>query len=158
MNKTIMCSLDVSTKKTGIAVFCNGDYKKSHLLDHSNNSDTITRSMEMTRDIITHLNKYKPIIVSIEDTYCGNNADVMKKLCRIQGAIYGWCLLNGADFNIYLPSSWRKEFDGIFDGKKRAECKQLAIDYVKENYDLDVNNDEAEAILIGIATVRKYNR
>lgn len=157
MKKIIMCSLDVSTKKTGFAVFSNGKYKTSMLLDHSDNSDVKSRSNEMTQDIIKCLESFQPVIVSIEDTYCGRNADTMKKLCRIQGAIYGWCLLNKSDFNVYLPSSWRKEFGNLFKGKKRNECKTIAIKYVKDNLGIEVNNDEAEAILIGVATVKKYN-
>lgn len=153
-----MCSLDVSTNKTGLAVFVNGKYKESILLNHSNNKDQTTRSMEMTKDILSHLDSYNPVIIAIEDTYCGGNVDVMKKLGRLQGAIYAWCILHDADFNIYLPSSWRSEYGDIFKGKKRNECKQLAIKYVKDKYNLDVNDDEAEAILIGESTVKKYNR
>ena len=156
--KIIMCSLDVSTKQTGFSVFVNGKRKESFLLDHSNNKDTESRMIEMATDIITYLDKYKPIIVSIEDTFCGTNAAAMKKLSRLQGVIYGWCLINNADFNLYLPSSWRKEFGELFKGKKRQECKQLAIEYVKDKYNIDVNDDEAESILIGEATVIKYDK
>lgn len=158
MKKVVMCSLDVSTKQTGFSVFVNGKYKESYLLNHSDNKDTESRMVEMATDIIDNLNKYKPIIVSIEDTYCGNNAAGMKKLSRLQGVVYGWCLCNDADFNLYLPSSWRKEFGDLFKGKKRAECKQLAIEYIKNKYNIDVNDDEAEAILIGESTVKKYDR
>lgn len=158
MKKTIMCSLDVSTTSTGFAIFHNGIYESSCLLDHSNNKDTNSRIAEMGNDILSALNKYNPVIVSIEDAYCGNNADTMKKLCRLQGMVYGWCLSHNADFNIYLPSSWRKEFGDLFKGKKRPECKRLAIEYVKDKYSIDVNDDEAEAILIGESTVKKYNR
>lgn len=156
--KIIMCSLDVSTKQTGFSVFTNGKYKESFLLDHTDNEDTESRMVEMATDIITYLNKYKPVIVSIEDTFCGTNAAAMKKLSRLQGVVYGWCLINSADFNLYLPSSWRKEFGGLFKGKKRQECKQLAIEYVKDKYNIDVNDDEAESILIGEATVIKYDK
>lgn len=156
--KTIMCSLDVSTNKTGFAVFENGKRKYSMLLDNSKISSVETRSMEMAKDILFELEKYKPTIIAIEDTYCGGNVSTMKKLNRLQGCIWGWCVLNGADFNIYLPSSWRKEFGDLFKGKKRDECKKLAVEYIKNNYKLDVNDDEAEAIMLGEATVIKYNR
>lgn len=155
--KTIMCSLDVSTNKTGFAVFQNGKYITSVLLDHSQNKDIESRSVEMAQDIIKHLEKYAPTIVSIEDTYCGGNAASMKKLTRLQGVVLGWCLCNKTDFNLYLPSSWRKEFGNLFKGRKRNECKTIAIKYVKDNLGIEVNDDEAEAILIGVATVKKYN-
>ena len=151
-----MCSLDVSTNKTGFAVFKNGKYKSSSLLDHSNNKDIKSRSTEMATDILSHLNKYKPEIVSIEDTFCGGNADAMKKLTRLQGVVFGWCVANNSDFNLYLPTEWRKEFGDLFKGKKREECKKIAIEYIKRKYNLNLNDDEAEAILIGESTVMKY--
>lgn len=156
--KTIMCGLDVSTNKTGFSLFENGELIYSTLLDHSANKDVESRSIEMAKDIVANLTKYKPCIIAIEDTYCGGNAATMKKLNRLQGCIWGWCILHDADFNIYLPSSWRKEFGELFKGKKRDECKQLAIDYVKNKYNKNVNDDEAEAIMIGESTVMKYNR
>ena len=42
---------------------------------------------------------------------------------------------------------WRKH--SAIKGRKRAEIKESAIVKVKELYDLDVSEDEAEAILIG---------
>lgn len=154
--KTIMCSLDISTNNTGFAVFENGKYKTSFLLNHSTNKDERTRSIEMAQDILKYLEEYKPAIVSIEDTYCGFNPSSMKKLTRLQGVVFGWAISQKADFNLYTPSSWRKEFGDLFKSKKREECKKIAVNYVNDKYKKEVNDDEAEAILIGEATVMKY--
>jgi hypothetical protein len=48
------------------------------------------------------------------------------------------------------PSSWRAAI-GIKTGRgiKRASLKTQDIEWVKANYGLDVNDDEADAICIG---------
>jgi len=35
--------------------------------------------------------------------------------------------------------------------KKREELKQMSIDYVKNHFNVDVNDDVADAICIGVA-------
>ena len=50
------------------------------------------------------------------------------------------------------PSSWRASL-GIKNGRgiKRTTLKQADIDFVKEKYNINVNDDEADAICIGLA-------
>lgn len=43
-------------------------------------------------------------------------------------------------------------------GKKRNDLKKLAIDAVFQRLGIDVGDDEAEAILIGIAALELYNQ
>ena len=50
------------------------------------------------------------------------------------------------------PSSWRAAL-GIRNGRgiKRTTLKEADIAFVKEKYGIDVNDDEADAICIGLA-------
>lgn len=157
IKQTIMVALDVSTKKTGVAVFGNGKLKKYTLLDKTNISSSDERVEEMALEIIKTLDTMKPVIVSIEDTYCGNNPSVQKVLSRLQGVVFGWCISNNADFNLYLPSTWRKHIEGFPTKAKRAECKAFSIQYVKDKYSIDVTDDVADAVCIGEATVKIYD-
>ena len=59
-----------------------------------------------------------------------------------------------------VVSEWRrviKEDQGISWPAKRVRKKALAIDLVKELYNLDVCDDEADAILLGRACIRMFN-
>lgn len=54
------------------------------------------------------------------------------------------------------PSSWRAKL-GIKNGRgiKRTTLKEADIAFVKEKYQIDVNDDEADAICIGLAEYSK---
>lgn len=54
------------------------------------------------------------------------------------------------------PTQWRK-LVGIDQSKKKREIlKQEAISLVKELYQVESNDDEAEAILIGLAAIKLF--
>ncbi len=72
-------------------------------------------------------------------------------LSNVIGAIMYVCEETGCGFNKFLPAEWRKIVGLPMGKKKRAELKAEAVAYVKEQYGLDVGDDEAEAICIGEA-------
>lgn len=54
------------------------------------------------------------------------------------------------------PTQWRK-LVGIDQSKKKREIlKQEAISLVKELYQVESNDDEVEAILIGLAAIKLF--
>lgn len=57
------------------------------------------------------------------------------------------------------PSSWRAKC-GIQTGRgiKRTTLKQADINFVKENYGIEVNDDIADAICIGHAYIHKEEK
>lgn len=156
MKDICLVSLDVSTKKTGYAIFKNGNYSLSGLISYEKEKDLDERLRGMSMNILSVLDIYKPQIISIEDTYCGRNPSVQKSLNRLQGVIYGWAVRNNADFNLYLPTQWRKYIDEIPTKGKRNDLKEKAIEYAVKKYKEDINDDEAEAICIGEATLKMY--
>ena len=93
------------------------------------------------------LKAINPDAVFVEAQWMSRNPDTMKKLAYIVGAIMHICIELNSGFNSTLPSQWRKEL-GI-KGKNRQEDKELAVQYVKEHYGKEVNDDEAEGICIG---------
>lgn len=160
MSKKIrMLSLDCSTKCSGLAVWDNGKYIESHIIDMSKIKDVEERQKEMSLKLWKGLDYYRPSIVYIEDTYCHGNPDVQKKLNRIQGVIFAWCIINDAEFHCIMPSSWRKYIEGFPNGKgiKRQEQKDFSVKYVIENYHITPkSDDEADAILIGEGVLNMY--
>lgn len=148
-----LVALDAATRHTGVSIWSNGKMKEYLLLDYDFIQDTNDRVAQMSNAIWDLLNKYKPTVVYIEDTYCGNNPHTQTLLNRIQGVTYAWCLRHNAKFVCIKPSSWRKYIDGFPNGKgvKRDEQKKYSVKYVAEKYKIECNDDVADAILIGEA-------
>lgn len=148
--------LDASSKKTGVAFLVNGKLRSCGLLDYSKYTDREERMALMCKAIINKLDEFKPNILYIEDSWNAANVEVTKLLTRIMGVTYGWALQNNCEWNSILPSSWRK-YCGINQSKKkREELKQASIDYVKQRYDIDVNDDVADAVALSDGVVNYF--
>ena len=108
--------------------------------------------------LLNTLNEIKPNIIYIEETVVLRNAQTQRFLTRLQGVVYAWCIQNNCEFNTIRPSSWRKAIN-LKQNKniKREQLKQEAIDYVKEKYNIEVNDDIADAICIGDAVLNLFN-
>ena len=153
-----MCSIDSSSKKTGIAIYKNGKYKNYRLLDYSNDKNMESRFKKMSVGILNTLDELNPDIIYIEETVVLRNASTQRFLTRLQGVVYAWCIKHNCEFNTIRPTSWRKLLK-LPQGKniKREQLKQEAIDYVKEKYNIEVNDDIADAICIGDAVLNLFN-
>ena len=150
----ILLSLDLSSKSSGWAIF-----KDSMLIDSgcvtSSSTDLMKRINVMKDGIKTIVEKYNPDKVVAEEVRPENgmqNVKTHRALMWVQAAI----ALMLYDYNkkieleLIYPSSWRAAI-GIKTGRgiKRTSLKEKDIQFVKENYNLDVNDDEADAICIG---------
>lgn len=155
-----MISLDLSTKISGVAIWMDGNYKESFIIDYSKEKDVVKRIDKMCSELWSQLDYYSPTIVYAEDTYCNGNPDVQKKLNRIQGVVYAWCLIHHVEFNLLMPNAWRKHIPGFPLGKnvKRDEQKKFSIKYFSDNYGKTPwSDDEADAVCIGEAAIRMFN-
>lgn len=151
-------SLDQSTRCSGYAVFEDGQYVESGIIDMSKSKlGTDERSFEMAKAIWGLIDKYKPSHLVIEDTQQQSNVKTVITLARLQGAIWGYAEAHGVKVHILLPSKWRAMLQYSQGPKvKRQELKQQSIDYVKKNLGLDLSEDECEAIAEGIAAHKIY--
>ena len=159
MNDIKLVSIDGSTQKTGIAYFCNGKYVEHVLLDFSKDKNMENRFESMSKEIWKKLDDYIPNIIYIEETYMANNPQTSKILTRLQGVVYAWCFNNDCEFNTIRPTSWRKQLN-FQQGKnvKREQLKIQSIEYIKNNYGLEVTDDEADAICIADAVIKMYSK
>lgn len=162
MNKemTKMLSLDLATKKSGLAYWENGIYKESYVIDFEKEKDIEVRTISMAKKLISALNYYNPSIVYSEDSFKGRNPKTMKYLCRLHGVVMGWCLDNNAEYQFVLPSAWRKHIPDFPNGRGagREEQKRFSINYVTEHYNITPRtDDESDAILVGEGMINKYN-
>lgn len=152
-----LVTIDGSTQKTAITLFVNGEYREHTLLDFSKDKDMESRFKSMSKGMWVFLEESRPNIIYIEETYMSRNAQTMKILTRLQGVVYAWCMNNECEFNTILPSQWRKYLKFTQSrGTKRQQLKEQSIKYVLENYNLDVTDDEADAICIGDAVIKMF--
>lgn len=101
--------------------------------------------------------------VFIEDIQLQKNADSFKKLAQLQGALIAQFEREGYLYDIIKPSSWQgfcgargRTLKEIKANMKRAEelnirqTKILSIQYVKDKFGIDTDNDNlADAVCIG---------
>ena len=157
----MILSLDLSTKSSGIAIFDN--YKK--LIDYTcitaSSTDLVKRIYKIINDLKLFCQKYDNIdTVVIEEVrpegnqYGVGNQKTHKALMYLQAALVFFMHDNYPKVKIeYLyPSEWRSRC-GLHTGRgiKREELKKADIAFVKKVYNIEVNDDIADAIGIGYA-------
>lgn len=150
-----MISIDSSTKATGIAYWENGKLKNTILIT-CNGKNMEERLPNMICQIYLTLSHFSPDIIWIEETVVGRNAQVQRFLTRLTGAIMGWAVQNGCEFNAIRPTQWRKYCDCDFSGK-REQLKKQSIEHVINKYNIDKGDDIADAICIGEAIINMYS-
>ena len=152
-----MISLDISTKKTGYALYSNGELISYGCIE-CDDKLMDDRMKGMTKNLLDIFAVYMPNSIYIEETVVNRNVQVQRYLTRLQGVVYGWCIANNREFNTMRPSEWRK-LVGIDTGKKkRKELKEVALKIAMTEFNIDdINDDTAEAILIGKAAINRFN-
>lgn len=151
-------NFDQSTKLSAYSLFVDGKYQESGYIDLHKIKDTSERVRAMGVELCKTIEKYSPDQVVIEEVAQQSNALTLKLLARIQGIIIGFCAAHNIETYIVEPSKWRSKLHfKQGSGVKREELKTQAIQYVKDIYDLDLSEDECEAICIGDAAHKIYN-
>lgn len=157
MNDGRLISIDSSTNKTGMALYIGGALKEYKLIDLSKSGFELDpRIDEMGRRILALLSHWQPTMVYIEEPKGHNNVELVRKLSTILGIVRGWCIQNSVYFEEIKPSVWRKYIGLDQGGKKRAELKAASVEFVKNKYGIEVNDDVADAICIGGAIINMY--
>ena len=141
--------IDASTNKTGIAVFQDGQYVEHTLIDLHKIKDSSERIPKMMIAICDYLDKYQVDKIIMEESMMTNNIATVKMLSSIAGAVMYYATSHGIEFQLDLPSAWRKRI-GLTQGRsvKRDVLKAEAMTAVKQEYDMDLTDDECESILI----------
>lgn len=154
-----LMSIDESSKITGCALFENGELRNYTIIDKSKIKDSSCRLHEMCHSLWEQIKEWKPDGICIEHPQgSGSNVLTVGMLSEIIGVARAYAVEHNCDFNEIVPSAWRKKL-GIKQGggKKRAELKQMSIDYVKGLYDIDATDDLADAICIGTAIIKSFD-
>jgi len=155
-----MVALDESTTSTGVAYFVNDQLIKTTCLTadvnhaHKNGMSEVRVDI-MGEKILNILNECKPDIIVMEHPQgASHSLAVTWAIGEVAGIVKSWTIQNDARYLIFNPSEWRR-FCGFEQGrKKRNELKQMAMDYVKEKYNIECNSDVSDAVCIGDAYIK----
>lgn len=157
----MLLSLDLSTKSSGIAIFDNDKKLIDYTCITASSTDLVKRIYKIINDLKLFCQKYDNIdTVVIEEVrpegnqYGVGNQKTHKALMYLQAALVFFMHDNYPKVKIeYLyPSEWRSRC-GLHTGRgiKREELKKADIAFVKKLYNIEVNDDIADAIGIGYA-------
>lgn len=137
--------LDTSTTSTGYAIIDNGKLIDYGCIKPPKDLDTIDRIIYIEKEVKEIIFKKEIEYVVIEELAMVRSGTVTKVLA---GLLYHLII----EFRkrelltvLVRPSEARK---GRITGKNRQELKQNAITYVKDKYKKDVNDDEADSIIL----------
>lgn len=141
--------IDASTNKTGIAVFQDKRYVEHTLIDLHKTRDSSERIPKMMLAICDYLDKHQIDKIIMEESMMTNNILTVKMLSNIAGAVMYYATSHDIEFQFDLPSAWRKRI-GLTQGRtvKRDVLKAEAIAAVKQEYGMNLTDDECESILI----------
>lgn len=151
-------AIDGSTKSTGWSVFENNKLLDYGLITASN-KNVLDRIPVIVNGLMAVLLKYQPDEVVMEEVIpedVNHNQTTYKSLMYLQAMIAIAFHQRGKALNFYTASEWRKKC-GIHTGRgiKRDEVKAADIKFVADTYNLQVNDDIADAICIGYAYSHK---
>ena len=157
----ITLALDLSNKSTGYAIFNNQSLSNygNIVSNDTNLYQRIDKMILELEDIVKNNQVDKVAIEDVIPEDVKGNQSTFKALIYLQGFVMH--LLNKyniKDITFYTSSEWRKKC-GIHTGRgiKRNVLKQKDIEFVKENYQLEVNDDVADAICIGYASTSEQS-
>lgn len=148
-----LMGLDISTRITGYSIYIDGELTDHGIIDLHKMKNTEERQFHMANNILSLLEKNKPDVVYVEDTFVKGNVETSMKLMKMIGSVFGWCSFNDVVFHKIKPSAWRSTIGISIGNKSRNELKDADIEYVLNKYGVKCTDDEADAIGIGEAGV-----
>lgn len=157
-----LLALDQASRVTGVAIFDDDKLVKYGTFEIKSNQKLGKRLTQFLENLDKLYAAYHFDAVAYEDIQLQmGNVETYKKLAYIQAMILFWCEKHEKNLYCLSPSHWRKILKdkyGMSWGRKRAEQKQTAIDFIQEYYQKEVDSDTADAICIGCAANIEINK
>lgn len=140
---------------------------------------TFAEATHAVKNIIANIIKTEDIsAVFIEDIQMRHNVDAFRKLASLQGVLIDYCVENELLYELIAPTKWQsfcrargrtakeiKADKAILKGKviktednNKKESKMLSINYVKEKFNINTENDNiSDSICLGWYVVNNVN-
>ena len=147
-------AIDGSTKSTGWALFNNRKLVTYGIIC-ANNNNVLDRIPIIVNGLLQILKEHNPDEIIMEEVIpedVNHNQTTFKSLIYLQAMVALTFHKMGKKLNFYAASEWRKKCE-IQTGRgiKRDMVKAADIQFVKDNYNIETNDDIADAICIGHA-------
>lgn len=146
-------AIDQATKVTGFSIFDNNKLVQWGTFTTSL-SDEIARDSAIKTWLIQTLRNWQPDLVALEgiqfqESSSGRNMGitVFQTLARLQGILMETLFWEKIPYQVCPTNTWRHHC-GV-KGRSRVDQKRSMQLIVKNNYDVTVTDDEADAIGIG---------
>lgn len=150
----VILGIDSSTTSTGWAVIDTKFDNELRLIDYGvikpKQDETIDRIIYISNELKEVLRNFRPEFVVIEEMNVTRNMKTIRALSGLITAIEVMLRNRQALYVKLTPSQWRKSV-GIQCKNDRKTLKQASVEYVREHYNENVNDDEADAICIAEA-------
>lgn len=149
--------LDQATQITGYSIY-DGDKLIKYGTFQATGAKEIERDIQIKQWLLSLIAQWKPDCVGIEGIQYEEKKGVttFETLARLQGILMATLVESGQDYIICHTAKWREHCK--VKGKTRADKKASMRAIVKTWYDLNVSEDEADAIGIGKYTSNSYNK
>ena len=136
---------------TGWCIIRNNTIKDYGLIE-KRYEDFIENAFCVTKAVESIMARYNIDIVIIEDVFSGLNSNILAKLSMLKGMLLGEILNAECEFEIINANHW-KHYHNLGDDRKtqKANSVKKAREILKGK---DINDDTADAILIGIYAVK----
>ena len=151
------------------------DYETKELEDYGTfsfgiNEYTYAQAILAIETLVDRLvHEYDISAIFIEDIQLRENIQSFKKLAQLQGVLVNLCEKNEYLYDLVAPTQWQnycrargrtskevKDKITTLEASGKKQSKILSIQFVKEKFDLDTNNDNlSDAICIGYYAVNK---
>lgn len=155
-------ALDQATVLSGWSIFDDGELIKYGIISANEKFDKVARISIVRQWLINIIDSIKPDLILFEDiqlqdfnkTFPGQKKQydnigvtTFKALAELIGVLENIAYEEGISYKIVHSGTWRKGV-GVC-GRTRADRKKNAQILVKKWYDVQVSEDEADAICIG---------
>ena len=141
-------ALDQSTSITAYSVWNKGKLKDYGVIKSDpKEKNPVGRMRQMYEMIKDKIESEKPDWIAIEGVQYQTNQRIYSMLSQLQGVLFALFFYLDIGFTVVEVKSWKSL--AKVQGRKRNEQKNAAIQLIKEKYNADVSEDEAESILIG---------
>lgn len=148
-------ALDQSTHLTGWSIYDNENLIAYGIYE-SVMTGQIERMNEIKEWLVSMITNWRPDFIGLEGIQYQSAAGVttFEALARLQGVLMECCYENRLPFEVCHTATWRQAC-GV-KGKSRVEKKRSMQEKVKEWFDVQVREDEADAIGIGRYCVANF--
>lgn len=152
-------------EKCGYSIWEGNTLIKHGVQDFNSKNDTYETKIHNIKQWFKEIIKKEKIsIVVLEDTFLRKGfggkpigIDKYAQLNKLLGVLENYCVENELLYWIISPSTWRSECKiKTKDGRKslkREQIKANTIKFIKDTFNIDVGEDEADAMAMGYCFV-----